>query len=71
MILQDAEKNKKSVLNFENKKVASVSFFDESIGKLSLEGWKLEDLSTKLKLENLHRLDKKVLDRIILDRFSG
>lgn len=69
MILEHSKKGMVT-LDFENRKVASVSFFDESIGKLSVEGWKLTDLSKHLRYEHFHPLDKQILDRVIQDRFT-
>lgn len=58
----------KVCLDFQNKKVASVSFFDESLGKLVDEKWKREDFYEKIVLKNIYKLDLKVLNKILLDR---
>ena len=51
-------------IDFSGLKIASTSFFDESIGKLAEEGWNEKTLIQFVKLKNIHRLDLKVLIQV-------
>ena len=44
---------KKIMLDFSDIKIASASFFDEGIAKLSLEGWDSKKLNDQLEFKNL------------------
>ena len=49
------------VLDFIDLKIASASFFDEGLAKLTLEGWKKPDFEKKIVLKNIYKMDLKLL----------
>ena len=55
-------------LNFSKTPVASVSFWDESLAKLLLEGWTIKDIQNKIKLVDVHPRDVEILDKLIQAR---
>lgn len=55
-------------LDFSDIKIASASFFDESIAKLSLEGFTTEMVNKKLHFLNLHKLDAQLLIQVCSGR---
>ena len=57
-------------LFFESKPIASVSFFDEGIAKLILEGWSKEVIHEKVSLHEIHPRDQAVLDQLIKSRLG-
>jgi hypothetical protein len=61
-ILRSTEKGEALELDFSDLKVGSVSFFDESIAKLILEGWTKKDLEARVTFRGLYPLDRKVLE---------
>ena len=58
----------KIVLDFSNVKVASASFFDEGIAKLSEENWDSNKVNAFLIFENLFKRDKELLISVCEDR---
>ncbi len=57
-------------LCFSGKPIASVSFLDEGLAKLALEGWVLSDFQVKLQIKEMHPRDKKILDDLIQERLK-
>ena len=55
-------------LDFEELKVASSSFFDEGIAKLSLEGFDAKWVNENITFLNLHKLDAALLKQVCLAR---
>ena len=55
---------KKIMLDFSDIKIASASFFDEGIAKLSLEGWDSKKLNDQLEFKNLFKLDQELLQQV-------
>lgn len=55
------------VLDFSNVSIASVSFFDEALGLLAREH-PLEDLTARVKVENMSPSDRALLNGIVLSR---
>lgn len=68
MIVERMGKNKKLEIDFSNVVIASTSFFDEGIAKLSEEGWTKEDLHSHIRFKNLHYKDRAVLDELCKNR---
>ena len=58
----------KIVLDFSNVKVASASFFDEGIAKLSEESWDSNKVNAFLIFENLFKRDKELLISVCENR---
>lgn len=54
-------------LDFENIRIASVSFFDEAIGVLALR-LPLADIRTRVAVRNLSAPDRQLLNRILTSR---
>ena len=54
-------------INFDNLKIASVSFFDETFGKLVFKHTPKE-LKSKMELKNLNIDDRELLNSVISDR---
>lgn len=52
-------------INFHSKPIASVSFWDESIAKLLLEGWAVTDIHEKIEFKNIHRRDEPIIQKLI------
>lgn len=75
------EKLRKKILSFSkdsrisiqahHKPIASVSFWDEGIAKLILEGWTSDDIQRRLQFKEIHSGDQKIIDRLVEDRESG
>ena len=59
------------VLEFHSKAIASVSFLDEGIAKLILEGWSKEKIETHLKLSHIHPRDLSLIQDLIQARLKG
>lgn len=57
--------NEKVTLDFLDLKIASASFFDEGIGKLSSHGWTQDDYNTKLEIINIFSKDYLLLKKIL------
>jgi hypothetical protein len=55
------------VLDFTGVRIASVSFFDESLGRLALLH-PVEELTTRVKVENIDPADRRLLDDIVRSR---
>lgn len=55
------------VLDFAGVRIASVSFFDESLGRLALLH-PLEELTTRVRVENIDPADRRLLDDIVRAR---
>jgi hypothetical protein len=55
------------VLDFSGVRIASVSFFDESLGLLAREH-DLEDLKRRVKVENMDPADRALLNSIVVAR---
>ncbi len=55
------------VLDFSNVRIASVSFFDESLGLLAREH-SLEELTRRVRVENMDPADRKLLNSIVQSR---
>lgn len=51
-------------LDFSDLKVASISFFDESIAKLVESGWTSESVKQNLIFKNLYGFDEKLLKQV-------
>ncbi len=60
--------DEKIILDFSELKIASASFFDEGIAKLSLEGWSTDMLNDRLSVENIFRKDMELLKSVCLER---
>jgi hypothetical protein len=58
------------ILDFSGLRIASASFFDESIGALA-ESYPLELLTQRLRMENMDPSDRKLLNQIVLSRAAG
>ena len=58
----------KIILDFEGLKIASASFFDEGIAKLSEEGWNSDDVENKVHFLNLFKKDQELLRIVCKDR---
>jgi hypothetical protein len=67
MIIKAAENDKKIELDFSGLKIASASFFDESIGKLPDEP-KGHDALKKVVVFHIHKLDYSLLEQICQTR---
>jgi hypothetical protein len=52
-------------VDFQDKPIASVSFWDESIAKLVLQGWSEVDIKKNVVLKNVHPRDVEVLQKLI------
>jgi hypothetical protein len=55
------------VLDFSGVRIASVSFFDESLGLLAKEHG-LTDLKNRVRIENIDASDRSLLNRIVTSR---
>lgn len=55
------------VLDFADVRVASVSFFDESFGMLA-KRHSIDELTKRIKVENIDPSDRALLNRIVLSR---
>lgn len=51
-------------LDFSNLKIASASFFDEGIAKLSEENWDSQKINENLVFKNLFRRDRELLESV-------
>lgn len=60
--------NEKVDLDFINIKVASASFFDEGIAKLSEEGWSSEKIKEMVVFENIFSRDMELLKSVCSGR---
>jgi hypothetical protein len=58
------------ILDFSGLRIASASFFDESVGALA-ETYPLELLTQRLRMENMDPADRKLLNQIVLSRASS
>lgn len=58
-------------IDFNHKPVASVSFWDESVAKLILEGWSEKEISQNLVLKNIHDRDQVIIKKLIQARLKG
>lgn len=56
-------------VDFDNIRIASVSFLDEAIGLLALEK-ELSEIKEKVHLNNISRFDERLLDDILTSRAS-
>ena len=57
-------------IDFEGLLIASTSFFDEGFAKLAEEGWTREQFESRLTLVGMNRLDRRVLERVLTERFG-
>jgi hypothetical protein len=55
------------VLDFSDVRIASVSFFDESLGRLALTH-PLEELTKRVKVEHMDPADRRLLNNIVQAR---
>lgn len=55
------------VLDFAGLRIASVSFFDESLGVLATK-YPVEQLTQRVKVENIDPQDRQLLNGIVLSR---
>lgn len=55
------------VLDFSGVRIASVSFFDESLGLLA-KAHPIEELRRRVRVENIDPADRALLNRIVLAR---
>ncbi len=55
------------VLDFAGLRIASVSFFDESLGMLATKH-PVEQLAQRVKVENIDSQDRRLLNSIVLSR---
>ena len=67
LILKWWKRTDKIILDFKNIQVASTSFIDEVFGTLALH-FSNEELKSKLKLENIDPIDKRMINATIADR---
>ncbi len=67
-LLKAMEKEDKVVIDFDNILIASVSFFDEAIGKLAFK-YSREVLAKKLSFENIEAYDRALLNDILISRY--
>lgn len=68
-LISDAwNKTEKVTVDFSNILIASVSFLDESFGKLAFEH-NLEELKQKLSFENMEKYDRALLNDILISRY--
>jgi len=58
------------ILDFSGLRIASASFFDESIGALA-EAYPLEVLTQRLRMEQMDPADRRLLNQIVLSRASS
>ena len=58
------------VLEFQNKPVASVSFWDEGIAKLLEEGWSEADLGKRIQFMGLYPRDREIVYKLVKARAS-
>lgn len=63
-----ASTTEKIILDFSNVKIASASFFDEGIAKLSEENWDSNKVNAFLVFENLFKRDKELLISVCENR---
>lgn len=64
LILEASYKQDEIYLDFTGLMVASTSFLDEGIAKLSEEGWNKETFSKRIKLINCHQGDRKLISKL-------
>lgn len=57
-------------LDLENKPLASVSFWDEGIAKLLLDGWTPAELKKKIQFKDIHPRDLKIVQALMKERNS-
>ena len=62
------ESSGKIELDFIELKVASTSFFDEAIGKLSEEGNSGKEILKKIVISHIHELDYELLSQVCQSR---
>lgn len=55
-------------LDFSGLKIASISFFDESIAKLAEVGWTSDTIKESLVFKNLYKFDEKLLKQVCIAR---
>lgn len=58
------------VLEFGGRPIASVSFLDEAIAKLVLEGWTEKDIKTRVKLDRIHARDLDIIQDLVKERIK-
>ena len=63
-------KTDKIEIDFNQNKIASISFFDEVFGKLVFK-YAPAELKNKLVLKNIDDFDKELLNSVISDRSKG
>jgi len=68
LILDLAQQNEVIELDFKKIPIASVSFWDEGVAKLLMEGWTQDELRERVRLVNVHPRDLEVLERLIGSR---
>ena len=67
LIQQNWEKDDKFVIDFDNLKIASVSFIDEAFGKL-IDEHSISELRDKLGFQNMQDYDRELLRDIVRSR---
>jgi hypothetical protein len=55
------------VIDFNNRRIASVSFFDESLGLLARR-LPVQELAARVRVENIGAADRALLNKIVLQR---
>ncbi len=55
-------------IDFHHKPIASVSFWDESIAKLLLFGWSVEEIRKKIEFKNIHHRDEPIIEKLLKAR---
>jgi len=68
LILERARQHELIELDFKKIPIASVSFWDEGVAKLLVEGWTQDELRERLRLVNAHPRDLEILERLISSR---
>jgi hypothetical protein len=58
-------------IDFKHKAIASVSFWDESIAKLLLEGWTEAQVAKNVVLTNVHPRDLEIIHKLIQARLRA
>lgn len=71
LILKETDGGEKIALQFAGKAIASVSFLDEGLAKLLLEGWSMKQYQARVQLIDIHPRDKKILDDLLRERAKG
>lgn len=56
------------LIDLKSKPIASVSFWDEGIAKLILEGWSKQKIASDIEFKDLHPRDQEIINKLTQER---